>query len=103
MMQGAIKGTFNVLIYRYLNNFTNKQVRTKLATLRNIIYNISAICISLFGAFLLKFTSAGNAILIIGLITTTIMTILLKIMKHEVGLKPEQYSEEDLKYSSLGK
>lgn len=103
MMQGAIKGTFNVLIYRYLNNFTNKQVRTKLATLRNIIYNISAICISLFGAFLLDFTSAGNAILIIGFITTTIMTILLKIMKHEVGLKPEQYSEEDLKYSSLGK
>ena len=101
VIQGAIKGPYNVLIYRYLNNFTNVNIRTKLATLRNIIYNIFTIIISLFGALLLHFTTASNTILIIGCMSTIIMILLLDYMRGKVGLKPDKYNKEDLKYSNF--
>lgn len=101
--QGAIKGVYNVLIYRYLNNFTNKKVRTKLATLRNIVYNIFSIAISLLGAMLLNFANAGNTILMIGCLVTIAMVLLLDYMRDKVGLKIEEYNKEDLKYVTIKK
>lgn len=103
VLQGAIKGTYNVLIYRYLNNFTNKNIRTKLATIRNMVYNVFSILISLLGALLLHFTDAGNTILIIGCMTTIVMILLLDYMRGKVGLKPNEYNKEDLKYSNIQK
>ena len=100
-MQGAIKGAYNVLIYRYLNNFKNKKIRIKLATVRNMVYNFFTICISLFGALLLQFTSSSETILMIGCVSTIIIILLLDFMRGKVGLKPEKYSKEDLKYSTL--
>lgn len=98
ILQGGIKGAYNVLIYRYLNNFTVKEIRTKLATIRNIIYNISSIIISLIGAAFLGVTQASYTIIIVGCITTIIIILLLDYMKDKVGLKIEQYKKEDLKY-----
>ena len=96
--QGAIKGAYNVLIYRYLNNFTNRKIRTKLATIRNMFYNISSILISLFGAMLLNYTDSANTIIIVGCMMTILIILLLDYMRGKVGLKPEQYKKEDLKY-----
>ena len=101
ILQGAIKGVYNVLIYRYLNNFTTKQIRTKLATVRNIVYNLFSIAISLLGSALLQFSNASTAIIIIGISMTIIMVVLLDYMKDKVGLKPENYTKDDLKYSTL--
>lgn len=99
IMQGAIKGAYNVLIYRYLNNFTNRKVRIKLAVIRNMVYNISSIIISLSGAALLSFTNASNTILTIGCFTALIIVLLLDYMRDKVGLEPDKYKKEDLKYS----
>ncbi len=101
VMQGAIKGVYYVLIYRYLNNFTTRKVRVKLATIRNIFYNICSILISLTGALLLHITNASNTILIVGCMTTIAMILLLDYMRDKVGLKPEKYSKEDLKYVDI--
>ena len=98
VFQGAIKGAYNVLIYRYLNNFTNRKIRTKLATIRNMFYNISSILISLFGAMLLNYTDSANTIIIVGCMMTILIILLLDYMRGKVGLKPEQYKKEDLKY-----
>ncbi len=98
---GGIKGAHNVLIYRYLNNFTNREIRTKLSTVRNIIYNIFSIGISLFGSWLLGITNASNSIMILGLVFTIIMVLLLYYMKDKVGLKVDDYKDEDLKYSHV--
>ena len=99
ILQGGIKGAYNVLIYRYLNNFTIKEIRTKLATIRNIVYNISSIIISLIGAAFLNVTEASYTIIIIGCITTIIIILLLDYMKDKVGLKMKEYDKEDLKYN----
>lgn len=101
ILTGGIKGAHNVLTYRYLNNFTNREIRTKLATVRNIVYNIFTICISLFGAWLLSFTNASNTIMVVGVISTLLLILLLYYMKDKVGLTPEKYTDEDLKYSHL--
>lgn len=101
VLQGAIKGAYNVLIYRYLNNFTNRTIRIKLATIRNMFYNICSLLISLFGAFLLHVTTSANTILVVGCVCTIIMVLLLDYMRGKVGLKPEKYTKEDLKYSSI--
>ena len=99
ILQGGIKGAYNVLIYRYLNNFTIKEIRTKLATIRNIVYNISSIIISLIGAAFLNVTEASYTIIIIGCITTIVMILLLDYMRDKVGLKMKDYDKEDLKYN----
>lgn len=101
ILQGAIKGAYNVLIYRYLNNFTNRKIRVKLATIRNMFFNTISILISLLGSFLLKVTTSGNTFLIVGGICTVCMVLLLDYMRGKVGLKPEKYNKEDLKYSSF--
>lgn len=101
VIQGAIKGPYYVLIYRYLNNFTNKDIRPKLGTIRNTIYSLSSIIISLLGALLLNFTNAANTMLIIGVSSTITMILILNYMKDKVGLKPDKYDETDLKYSSF--
>ena len=98
VIQGAIKGVYNVLIYRYLNNFTTKNIRTKLATIRSLVYNFFTIIISLFGSLLLSVTDASNTILIIGCMSTITIILLLDYMRDKVGLKPNKYSDEDLKY-----
>jgi MFS family permease len=103
VVQGAIKGSYNVLIYRYLNNFTNRQVRIKLATIRNMIYNFFTVIITLLGALLLKVTDATSTMLIIGCISTITIILLLDYMRDKVGLKPEEYKPEDLKYSTIVK
>ena len=103
VVQRAIKGPYNVLIYRYLNNFTNVNIRTKLATVRSILYSICTIILSLFGALLLHYTTASNTILIIGCMSTIAMILLLDYMRGKVGLKPDKYNKEDLKYSQLQK
>lgn len=101
VLMGGIKGAHNVLTYRYLNNFTNREIRTKLSTVRSIVYNIFSICISLFGAWLLNITNASNSIMIVGIISTLILVLLLYYMKDKVGLSPQKYSDEDLKYSHV--
>lgn len=101
VLMGGIKGAHNVLTYRYLNNFTNREIRTKLSTVRSIVYNIFSICISLFGAWLLNITNASNSIMIVGTISTLILVLLLYYMKDKVGLNPQKYSDEDLKYSHV--
>ena len=98
---GASKGAHHVLTQRYLNNFTNRKIRTKLATIRNTVYNIFSILVSLLGAWLLGITNASNSIIILGIIATILLLFLLYYMKDKVGLKPEEYSEKDLKYSHL--
>lgn len=101
ILQGAIKGAYNVVIYRYLNNFTNRKIRVKLATIRNMFFNTTAIFISLLGSVLLRVTTPGNTFLIVGGICTICMILLLDYMRGKVGLKPEKYNKEDLKYSSI--
>ena len=101
IIQNILKGPYRTLIVRYLNNFTTKEVRTKLATLESLSYYIVATMFSLASSWLLNITTTANTFIVIGVITTFLIGLLLYLMKGRVGLKPEEYPAEDLKYSHL--
>lgn len=52
----------------------------------------------LFGSLLMGITSTANAITIIGIFTLIVMTMLFKVMKTRVGLRPEQYDKKDIEF-----
>ena len=103
IIQNVLKGPYRTLIVRYMNNFTNKSIRTKLATIESLAYYSITVIFSLTSSYLLKVTSTANALLTIGIISTFSIGTLLYLMKGRVGLKPEEYPDEDLKYSHLNK
>ena len=103
IIQNILKGPYRTLIVRYMNNFTNKSIRTKLATIESLAYYSISVIFSLTSSYLLKVTSTANALLTIGIISTFSIGTLLYLMKGRVGLKPEEYPDEDLKYSHLNK
>ena len=103
IIQNVLKGPYRTLIVRYMNNFTNKSIRTKLATIESIAYYSITVMFSLTCSWLLERTSTANTFVIIGIISTFLLGTLLYLMKGRVGLKPEQYPDEDLKYSHLNK
>ena len=47
---------------------------------------------------LLNYTDSANTIIIVGCMMTILIILLLDYMRGKVGLKPEQYKKEDLKY-----
>lgn len=103
IIQNMLKGPYRGLIVRYMNNFTNKSIRTKLATIESIGYYGVTVLFSLMCSFLLEKTSTAITFIVIGVISSISIWTLLYLMKGKVGLKPEQYSAEDLKYSNLNK
>lgn len=103
IIQNVLKGPYRTLIVRYMNNFTNKAIRTKLATIESMAYYAMTVLFSLTSSWLLEKTSTANTFVIIGVISTFMLGTLLYFMKGMVGLQPEQYPDEDLKYSHINK
>lgn len=99
LIQYAIKGPYHALISRYINNFTNRKIRPKISALKNLSYNLVTATISASCAIMLEFTTTANTFIVVGCISTICVVLLLDFMRDRVGLKPEQYSKEDLKYS----
>ena len=103
IIQNVLKVPYRTLIVRYMNNFTNKSIRTKLATIESLAYYAITVIFSLTSSYLLERTSTANTFVVIGVISTFLIGILLYFMKGRVGLKPEEYPDEDLKYSHFNK
>ena len=103
ILQNVLKGPYRTLIVRYMNNFTNKAIRTKLATIESLAYYAITVVFSLTSSCLLGRTTTANTFIVIGTISTFLLGILLYFMKGRVGLQPEQYPDEDLKYSHFNK
>ena len=99
VIQYAIKGPYVGLMTRYLNNFTNRSIRPKISALRYLTANLATAILSLICSGLLAITTTANTFIIIGCITTIGVVLLLDYMTDKVGLKPEEYSDEDIRYS----
>lgn len=94
-------GIYYALIEKYLSNFTNKDIDTKIFTANNCIRSISSAAIGIMASFLLDRMETAYCMVIIGLIFAIFMLLVSKYMKTRVGLKPEQYAKEEVKYDKL--
>jgi len=94
-------GIYHALIEKYLSNFTNKDIDTKIFTANNCIRSISSAGIGIMASFLLDRMETAYCMIIIGIIFAILMILVSKYMKTRVGLKPEEYPKEEIKYDKL--
>ena len=84
-----------------MSNFTNKDIDTKIYTANNCIKSIASAIIGIFASFLLDRMETAYCMIAVGVIFAILMMLTSKYMKTRVGLKPEEYPKEEVKYDKL--
>ena len=87
-----------VLKEKYVRNFTTEVTRLKIVSSFELILNICAAVFSLIGAIIIEFLTIEYAILIVGLVGLMAVVLSLDYMRTRFGLKPKQYTKEDLEF-----
>ena len=101
MIYGFVQGMYYTIIDRYLMNFANKEIDTKIVAIYNLIRNSIRMLFGFLASFILGIATTANALIIVGIIFTIIFIVVEQYMKTRVGLKPEEYSKEEKKYDEL--
>lgn len=87
-----------ILESKYLKNFTKEEMRNKITFSYEFIGGIAASIFSIIGGLLLKVFDVENAFLVIGLFALASMIVVLDYMRTRFGLKPEEYTKDDLEF-----
>ena len=90
------EGMSEILVSRYLGNFTKEGILTQIYAVNAISKNILRATISFFGSYLLRITNTANSFVIIGILLLIISIGLISYMKTRLGLKPEEYAENEI-------
>ena len=94
----GVRGINGVIIQRYLANFSNKNILPKIYSADAIIKNLFRMVIIGIGSYMLGITDTANAMVIMGIMFIFISIGLVSYMKTRVGLKPNEYKEEDINF-----
>ena len=97
----SYKGIYNPLMDKYLRNFSNEEIDTKIFIAKNFLGSVFSAIIGIFASFILDRLDIAICMTLIGIITTILTVLMNKYMKTRVGLKPEEYSKEERKYDEL--
>lgn len=96
-----VLGVYYSLIEKYLRNFANEKIDTKIFTANNFVKSILTAVFQLGAAFILDKMETAYCMIFIGIIFSILMILIEKYMKFRVGLKPEQYTKEEIKYDDI--
>lgn len=94
-------GMYDPLIEKYMSNFTNEEIDTKIFTANNFLKGISGAIFGVLAAFLLDRMETAYCMIAVGVIFFILIILVCKFMKSRVGLKPEEYAKEEIKYDKL--
>lgn len=89
------------LIEKYLSNFTNEEIDTKIFTANNFLKGIAGAISGILASFLLDRMETAYCMIIVGIIFGILMLLVNRFMKTRVGLKPEEYPKEEVKYDKI--
>ncbi len=92
------KGMFEVLVTRYLSNFAHDKILPKIYSINAISRNVFRMIIGVLGSYLLGITNTAHAEILIGIIAAIITIALISYMKTRIGLKPEEYKKDEIKF-----
>ena len=95
------EGIYYPLIEKYLSNFTNKDIDTKIFVVKNFIKGFPSLFFGIIASFLLGRIETAYCMIVIGTIFFALIILVSKYMKTRVGLKPEEYPKEEVKYDRL--
>ena len=91
-------GLYNVLLIKYLSNFTNEKIDTKIFAIDNLSASLLSVIFGIIGSGLLEIMTISKAMIVFSIFVLIIISITLLYMKNKVGLNPNEYSELELKY-----
>lgn len=103
ILVGIVKGPYYTLMDRYFNSFSNPNVNTKIFSVKALVENLGRVILSSFASLLLGITTTAYTFIILGCSLFIVFIFLLDYMKTKLGLKPEEYSKEDLVFANEGK
>ena len=101
MIRYSWQGIYYPLTERYLRNFSNEKIDTKIFTAKNFLKSILGAIIGIMASFLLDRMNISYCMLIIGILTILFTILMSQYMKTRVGLKPEEYAKEELQFDEL--
>lgn len=100
LLKYMMVGLYNVLLIKYLSNFTNSKIDTKIFAVNSFNSSIMSVIFGVFASHLLNLMSIEKAMIVFGVTTLIIVLIVLIYMRKKVGLDPKEYSEFELKYET---
>ena len=98
MLIYMVKGYYQVLRSRYLNNFSNSKILHNLYSVDVILENIARTIITTIASAVIGFSDVRYATITIGVVFTVVAILVSIYMKSRVGLKPEEYKKEDIEF-----
>ena len=101
MIRYSCQGMYYPLTERYLRNFSNEKIDTKIFTAKNFLKSILSAVIGIMGSFLLDRMNISYCMFIVGFLTILVTILMSQYMKTRVGLKPEEYAKEELQFDEL--
>lgn len=97
LISSGIEGIYQILNSKYLNNFSTSKMVSKIYGANTIMNNLLRMLVAFVGTLVLDNFNIKHTMIIVGMIFTAVVYILFRYMKPRVGLKPNQYKEEDIK------
>lgn len=91
-------GLYNVLLIKYLSNFTNNKIDTEIFAINNFCSSVIGVLFGVVASVLIDNMETPNAMIIFGIFSLVIISTILIYMKNKVGLEPQKYSKTELKY-----
>lgn len=91
-------GMYYTIIDKYLRNFSNKDIDTKIFSANGLFGSVARVISGLFASFLLDKTTTAYCMIVMGIIFTILYILTGIYMKTRVGLKPEEYLKEEIRY-----
>ena len=97
IISSGIEGIYQILNSKYLNNFSNSKMVSKIYGANTIMNNLLRMIVAFVGTLVLDNFNIKHTMIIVGMIFTAIVYLLFIYMKPRVGLKPDKYKPEDIK------
>lgn len=94
-------GIYQVLITKYLSNFTSKQIDSKIYTAQILCNSIVSTILEILASILLGYFNIVTSTLIFGITFLILFMLCIFYMKDKLGLKPIQYNKEEIKYAKV--
>lgn len=87
-----------VIEYKYLKNFTTKEIRNKITFTYELINGIITSICAIIGSLILHRFEVNQAFLLVSLAAIIGIVLTLDYMRTRFGLRPKEYKKEDIEF-----
>ena len=99
ILKAGANGIYQVLITKYLSNFANEEIDSKIYSIQLLAVSIVNAVLGISASFLYDHMESYYATLILGTSFLTLFIISIIYMHKKLGLKPEEYSKEETQFA----